>query len=47
MIADESEHTSRHRLDPRSLHPTPLPTPLLAGEDESDTGEPHILRGLD
>lgn len=46
MITDESELTAR-RLDPRSLHVTPLPMPLLAGEDETDTGEPHILRGLD
>lgn len=23
------------------------PVPLLAGEDDADPGEPHILRGLD
>ncbi|MEV6758079.1 hypothetical protein [Streptomyces sp. NPDC051214] len=47
MITDEAELTVRRRPDPRSLHATPLPVPLLAGEDETDAGEPHILRGLD
>lgn len=47
MITDNIERTPGRCPEPRSLFPVPLPTPLLAGEDETETGEPHILRGLD
>lgn len=37
----------RHEIQGCSTHPADTPTQLLAGEDDGEPEESHILRGTD
>lgn len=46
-VGTELPDPGGHEIQARSTHPADTPMRLLAGEDDGEPNESHILRGID